>query len=50
MHDRRRKAIVAIVAGAVGLTVGIPKRQADKVQAPKDDLDSLMDALDNADI
>jgi Pyruvate/2-oxoacid:ferredoxin oxidoreductase delta subunit len=31
---------------AVGLTVGIPKRQADKEQQPKDDLDNLMDALD----
>ncbi len=31
---------------AVGLSVGIPKRQADKPQAPKDDLDKLMDSLD----
>jgi NAD-dependent dihydropyrimidine dehydrogenase PreA subunit len=35
---------------AVGLTVGIPKRQADKPQGPKDDLDRLMDALDELDI
>jgi NAD-dependent dihydropyrimidine dehydrogenase PreA subunit len=31
---------------AVGMTVGIPKRQADKHQGPKDDLDKLMDDLD----
>jgi NAD-dependent dihydropyrimidine dehydrogenase PreA subunit len=35
---------------AVGMTVGIPKRQADKPQQPKDDLDNLMDALDALDI
>jgi hypothetical protein len=34
----------------VGLTVGIPKRQADKPAEPKDDLDKLMDALDELDI
>jgi NAD-dependent dihydropyrimidine dehydrogenase PreA subunit len=31
---------------AVGMTVGIPKRQADHTDKPKDDLDNLMDALD----
>jgi Pyruvate/2-oxoacid:ferredoxin oxidoreductase delta subunit len=35
---------------AVGLTVGIPKRQDDKPKGPKDDLDNLMDALDALDI
>jgi NAD-dependent dihydropyrimidine dehydrogenase PreA subunit len=35
---------------AVGMTVGIPKRQANKAQEPKDDLDNLMDALDALDI
>ncbi len=35
---------------AVGLTVGIPKRQADKAQGPKDDLDKLMDSLDALEI
>jgi hypothetical protein len=35
---------------AVGLTVGIPKRQADKKDEPKDDLDKLMDSLDALDI
>lgn len=31
---------------AVGLSVGIPKRQAEKTSEPKDDLDKLTDALD----
>ena len=31
---------------AVGMAVGIPKRQTDKDQGPKDDLDKLMDDLD----
>ena len=31
---------------AVGMAVGIPKRQADKSGGPKDDLDKLMDDLD----
>ena len=35
---------------AVGMTVGIPKRQAGKEQKPKDDLDDLMDALDEMEI
>ena len=35
---------------AVGMTVGIPKRQADKPKGPKDELDNLMDALDALDI
>lgn len=35
---------------AVGQSVGVPKRQADKPPAPKDDLDKLMDALDDLDI
>jgi NAD-dependent dihydropyrimidine dehydrogenase PreA subunit len=35
---------------AVGLTVGIPKRQPEKPQGPKDDLDKLMDALDDLEI
>lgn len=32
---------------AVGMSVGIPKRQANKPQEPKDDLDKLVDDLDN---
>ncbi len=35
---------------AVGLSVGIPKRQAGKEQGPKDDLDKLMDELDALEI
>jgi ferredoxin len=35
---------------AVGLTVGIPKRQVDKERQPKDELDNLMDALDALDL
>jgi hypothetical protein len=31
---------------AVGMTVGIPKRQAGKPSGPKDDLDNLMDQLE----
>jgi NAD-dependent dihydropyrimidine dehydrogenase PreA subunit len=32
---------------AVGATVGLPKRHASKTAEPKDELDSLIDALDN---
>jgi Pyruvate/2-oxoacid:ferredoxin oxidoreductase delta subunit len=35
---------------AVGLSVGIPKRQAGKQQEPKDELDNLMDALDTMEL
>jgi NAD-dependent dihydropyrimidine dehydrogenase PreA subunit len=35
---------------AVGLSVGIPRRQADKPAGPKDDLDKLVDSLDALDI
>ena len=35
---------------AVGQTVGIARRQADKPSGPKDDLDSLLDTLDSLDI
>jgi NAD-dependent dihydropyrimidine dehydrogenase PreA subunit len=35
---------------AVGLTVGIPKRQDQATDAPKDELDSLIDALDELDL
>jgi NAD-dependent dihydropyrimidine dehydrogenase PreA subunit len=35
---------------AVGLSVGIPKRQDAKSEQPKDDLDKLMDALDAMDL
>ncbi|MBY0525841.1 MAG: ferredoxin family protein [Gemmataceae bacterium] len=35
---------------AVGMTVGMPKRQTGKDQGPKDELDQLTDALDALDI
>ena len=35
---------------AVGLTVGIPLRQAGKEKAERDDLDQLMDELDRMDL
>jgi len=48
--QERDRELVADGRQAVGLTVGIPKRQADKPKAPKDDLDKLMDQLDDLDI
>ena len=32
------------------MTVGIPKRQAEKPTEPKDELDKLMDSLDALDL
>jgi NAD-dependent dihydropyrimidine dehydrogenase PreA subunit len=46
----RDRELVADGRQAVGLTVGIPKRQADKPQGPKDELDKLVDSLDALDI
>jgi ferredoxin len=48
--QERDRELVADGRQAVGLTVGIPKRQADKQEQPKDDLDKLMDSLDALDI
>jgi NAD-dependent dihydropyrimidine dehydrogenase PreA subunit len=48
--DERDRELVRDGREAVGLTVGIPKRQANKPTEPKDDLDNLMDALDALDI
>jgi NAD-dependent dihydropyrimidine dehydrogenase PreA subunit len=48
--DERDRELVRDGREAVGMTVGIPKRQAGKAQEPKDDLDNLMDALDALDI
>jgi NAD-dependent dihydropyrimidine dehydrogenase PreA subunit len=48
--QERDRELVRDGRDAVGLSVGIPKRQADKVAGPKDDLDNLMDALDALDI
>jgi Pyruvate/2-oxoacid:ferredoxin oxidoreductase delta subunit len=48
--QERDRELVNDGRAAVGLTVGIPKRQAERVKGPKDDLDNLMDALDAMDI
>ncbi len=44
--EERDRELIADGRGAVGATVGIPKRQANKPATPKDDLDKLMDDLD----
>ena len=46
----RDRELVADGRQAVGMAVGIPKRQVDKPQGPKDDLDNLMDQLDALDL
>jgi NAD-dependent dihydropyrimidine dehydrogenase PreA subunit len=48
--QERDRELVADGRDAVGMTVGIPKRQADKPAGPKDDLDNLMDSLDALDL
>jgi hypothetical protein len=48
--QERDRELVKDGREAVGLTVGIPKRQANRAEQPKDDLDNLMDALDALDI
>jgi NAD-dependent dihydropyrimidine dehydrogenase PreA subunit len=48
--EERDRELVADGRAAVGMAVGIPKRQADKAQGPKDDLDKLMDNLDALDL
>lgn len=45
--EERDRELVADGRSAVGMTVGIPKRQAGKAQGPKDDLDKLIDDLDS---
>lgn len=45
--QERDRELVNDGRSAVGMSVGIPKRQADKPQGPKDDLDKLVDDLDN---
>lgn len=42
--------LTAVGRDAVGMTVGIPKRQTEKPAKPKDDLDRLMDSLDELDL
>jgi Pyruvate/2-oxoacid:ferredoxin oxidoreductase delta subunit len=48
--QERDRELVKDGRDAVGLTVGIPKRQEGKPDRPKDDLDKLMDALDDLNI
>jgi Pyruvate/2-oxoacid:ferredoxin oxidoreductase delta subunit len=48
--DERDRELVRDGREAVGMSVGIPKRQANRAQEPKDDLDRLMDSLDALDI
>ncbi|MCS6864256.1 MAG: 4Fe-4S dicluster domain-containing protein [Gemmataceae bacterium] len=45
--QERDRELVNDGRAAVGMTVGIPKRQTHKPQAPKDELDKLVDDLDN---
>lgn len=42
--------LTAVGRDAVGMAVGIPKRQNEKSSGPKDDLDKLMDSLDGLDL
>ena len=46
----RDRELVADGRSAVGLTVGVPKRQADKPKGLRDELDTLVDALDGLDL
>jgi Pyruvate/2-oxoacid:ferredoxin oxidoreductase delta subunit len=45
--EERDKELVADGRNAVGMAIGIPKRQTEKECGPKDDLDKLMDDLDS---
>jgi Pyruvate/2-oxoacid:ferredoxin oxidoreductase delta subunit len=45
--QERDRELVNDGRDAVGMAVGIPKRQAGKEQQPKDELDKLVDDLDN---
>jgi NAD-dependent dihydropyrimidine dehydrogenase PreA subunit len=46
----RDEQLVAVGREAVGMSVGMPKRQADKPVEAKDELDSLIDQLDSLDL
>jgi NAD-dependent dihydropyrimidine dehydrogenase PreA subunit len=48
--EERDRELVADGRVAVGVSVGIPKRQQNRDGKPKDDLDNLIDALDAMDI
>ncbi len=44
--QERDEQLMLAGRGAVGMEVGMPKRQAERRSLPKDDLDDLIDALD----
>jgi NAD-dependent dihydropyrimidine dehydrogenase PreA subunit len=46
----RDEQLMLVGRNPVGLSVGIPKRQEGRNVAPKDDLDALLDALDEANL
>ena len=46
----RDEQLLAAGRDAVGMSVGIPKRQPDQPDQPKDDMDDLIDQLDELDI
>ncbi len=46
----RDEQLIAAGREAVGMTVGMPRRQENKAEEPKDDLDDLVDALNDLDI
>ncbi|HYV37496.1 MAG TPA: ferredoxin family protein [Gemmataceae bacterium] len=46
----RDRELVADGREAVGMAVGIPRRQTGKADGPKDELDNLMDQLDSLDL
>lgn len=46
----RDEQLVAVGRDAVGMSVGMPKRQTDSASAPKDELDKLMDQLDGIEL
>lgn len=46
----RDTELVADGRAAVGTSVGLPKRQEDRAEKPRDDLDDLMDGLDSLDL
>lgn len=48
--EERDRELVADGRSAVGMAVGIPKRQSNKEGGPKDDLDRLVDDLDALDL
>jgi NAD-dependent dihydropyrimidine dehydrogenase PreA subunit len=48
--NERDEQLVLAGRDAVGLEVGIAKRQTESDEGPKDDLDSLMDELDSLDL